>query len=368
MANKKKGRSPKRRITFNLQDSHVAPKAELKNSSVIYQLGDSPAYTHTYVTYMRAGTKTAARLFDSEVAHHISSIKNVMAQQIENLNKREQELYKLLNISNFVQFRSVWQEMLNKRVGANDMSVGEAIHCLLDMKQISLDLVTAKNNGKEYTQDQLHNIYKVVQQIKPFFGDSSPAQAILRDKLPFFETDENGNLVALHDEQFNSWQFAAHLGTLMEYALVPMVDSNVEQQLDQIQNASVSGRQVGKQRKQGAGDVAYTFKDKSGASLEMRMTIKTRAATFFDKNKQELVWQSRFGSGQSGLTYKDAFFRNAQLAKPINSKIDALLSYLLVNYSAFSYRSNISDQDTFIHDVKSLLAFEYAIFGVLGEN
>lgn len=34
----------------------------------------------------------------------------------------------------------------------------------------------------------------------------------------------------------------------------------------------------------------------------------------------------------------------------------------------FAYRSDIAEQDTFIRDVKSLLAFEYAIFGVLGEN
>lgn len=293
MAKKTKKRSPKRRITFNLPDSHTAPRAELQNGSVVYQLGDSPAYAHSYVTYMRAGTKTAAKMFDSEVASHISGIKALMAQQIDNLNKREQELYKLLNISNFVQFRTVWQKMLEKQIGANDMSVGDAIQCLLDMKQISLDLVTAKNNGNGYNQEQLKRIYELVQQIKPFYGDSSPAQAILKDKLPFFETDANGALVAIKDEQFNGWQFAAHLGTLMEYTLVPLVESNVEQQLGQLQQASVSGRQVGKQRKQGAGDVAYTFKNAKAnaneASLEVRMTVKTRAATFYDKNKQALV-------------------------------------------------------------------------------
>lgn len=97
----------KDKLVIQKAKGRITPEQELATDSVIYRLGDTPAYAHTYVRFMKAGTKTAAEKLDNAVGRYVRSVKQIMKDQIENLDTREKQLYKLLKIQTFTEFRKV---------------------------------------------------------------------------------------------------------------------------------------------------------------------------------------------------------------------------------------------------------------------
>lgn len=346
----------------------ITPEQELHTSAIISKLGDSPAYAHTYERFMKAGTKVATEMFDRAVGRYVRIVKNIMSEQIANLQKREKELYSFLKIDNFNQFEAVWLKLTQLQKGANGLTLDKAINYLAQLEQAAMKLIVDKNFSSDIGQANLKIMQNAIAELKPFFHEKSPAQAILNDPKFQFGTDEQGNIVALNTTSINLGM-KQQIGNLAEEIFIPnLIDQKEEEILQALGGLDkIAVKRVGGERKEGSKDVMFAFtgldeKTNKTITLNVGITVKARSA-FFDGKLE-----NRFGGKISARNFDTAFYTSNELAYPISSEIDSLLKYLLTNRSMFVRKASISNEQLFEQDVKLLLIYGYAIFGVLGEG
>nr|DAJ82916.1 MAG TPA: hypothetical protein [Caudoviricetes sp.] len=265
----------KKKLNIHKTAGRVTAVQELNSLNFVYKLGDSPAYVHSYNRYMKVGTRIATTEFHRNVTQIIDQIKQIIGRWMLILQSREQELYNLLNITNFEQFQNqIWPAILSGKLGNNPSSIGEGLDKAINVQNAIWDIRLAEADKKPNVIQVAQKLNETLQQFAVQVGGFDVLKTMVNSPNEIELIKDDGTVAFGRDTMLKN--VAKNMGFAVEHVLGGLAQEQAIQFINNaLNNTKVSAKHVGTQVNRGAADVEFLF-GKNGITFTLGATVKMR--------------------------------------------------------------------------------------------